>query len=360
MSRRGLTFSVAAVLAAVLVFLAWQLPVPYVVLVPGPVTDTLHDVGAADSGSGQTSVPVVSVSGAKTYAVSGHIYLTTVGIVPGDCSQSPTLHQVIHAWFSSTQSVLPKQVECQPGETNQAVQQQNAQDMTNSQRDAVTAALLHLHYKPTTQSVVVASTTDNTPAAALLQAGDEFVAVDGKAVTSAAQLHSLIGAHPPGSTVSLTIRRGGGVRHVSLKTIESPATRRPVIGVTLDLRATFTKPRVHIGIDPNDVGGPSAGLAFTLGIIDKLTPGGITGGRTIAGTGTIDGFGQVGPIGGIQQKIAGALQAKATVFLAPAGDCAEAKGVAPSSLILVRVTSLDSALSALHAITTGTGTFARC
>src|SRR5581483_4507863 len=122
---------------------AWHLPVPYVVLVPGPVTDTLHDVGAGEGASGQTSVPVVSVAGAKTYPISGHIYLTTVGIVPGDCSQSPTLRQVIHAWFSSTQSVLPKQVECQPGESNQAVQQQNAQDMTNSQRDAVTAALLH-------------------------------------------------------------------------------------------------------------------------------------------------------------------------------------------------------------------------
>jgi len=359
MSRRGLTFTVASFLAAVLLFLAWHLPVPYVVLVPGPVTDTLHDVAAGGAG-GKTSVPVVSVTGAKTYPVTGHIYLTTVGIEPGDCSHSPTLRQVIHAWFSSTQSVLPKQVECQPGESNQAVQQQNAQDMTNSQRDAVTAALLHLHYKPTTQSVVVASTTDNTPAAGVLRAGDEFVAVDGTTVQSPAQLHSLIGAHPPGSTVSLTIRRGGVVKHVSLKTIDSPATHQPVIGVTLDLRATFAKPRVHIGIDPNEVGGPSAGLAFTLGIIDKLTPGGITGGRTIAGTGTIDGFGQVGPIGGIQQKIAGALQAKATVFLAPAGNCAEAKGAAPSSLILVRVTTLDSALAALHAIITGSGTFARC
>jgi PDZ domain-containing protein len=360
MSRRGLTFGLAAFLIAALGLLATQLPVPYVVLVPGPVTDTLHEVPGTGGTTGRPAVPVVSVTGARTYPVTGHLYLTTVGIEPGDCSENPTLWQAIRAWFDSTNSVQPKQVECPPGQPATAVKQQEVQDMTDSQRDAVTAALLHLHYKPVHQDVVVATTTPGTPAERALRVGDVFSAVDGTTVTSPAQLRSLISAHPVGTSLTLTVRRGGRPQQVKVRSIQDPASHRPIIGVTLDLRATFAKPRVRIGIDPNAVGGPSAGLAFTLGIIDKLTPGGITGGRTIAGTGTIDGFGVVGAIGGIQQKIAAAVKAGATVFFAPAADCPDAKGAAPSSLTLVRVTTLDSAVNALHAITSGHGTFPRC
>ena len=123
-----------------------------------------------------------------------------------------------------------------------------------------------------------------------------------------------------------------------------------------------------IGIDPNDVGGPSAGLMFTLGIIDRLTPGGITGGKTIAGTGTIDGFGEVGPIGGIQQKVAAvagfgppnAPRVHASYFLAPASECADAKAAAPSSMVVVRVDTLATAVSALKAIKAGGTDFPRC
>jgi PDZ domain-containing protein len=117
---------------------------------------------------------------------------------------------------------------------------------------------------------------------------------------------------------------------------------------------------VCIGVDPTAVGGPSAGLAFTLGIIDKLTRGGIVRDRTVSVTGTMSPSGAVGPIGGIQQKIAAAVRAHATVFLAPAGDCADAKKVAPSSLTLVRVDKLATAVAALKAIDAGTGGFPRC
>jgi PDZ domain-containing protein len=161
--------------------------------------------------------------------------------------------------------------------------------------------------------------------------------------------------------LALTIDRGGQRRTVAVTSIASPGPKpRPIEGFTPDLHATFKDVDVAIGIDPAQVGGPSAGLAFTLGIVDKLTPGSLTGGRTVAGTGTIDGFGHVGPIGGIQQKIAAAVRAGASVFLAPAGDCADAKAAAPASLTLVRVETLHGALQALKAIRTGSGSFPRC
>jgi PDZ domain-containing protein len=118
--------------------------------------------------------------------------------------------------------------------------------------------------------------------------------------------------------------------------------------------------KVHIGIDPDVIGGPSAGTALALGIIDKLTPGGLTGGRTIAGTGTVDGFGTVGPIGGIQQKIAAAAKAGASVFFAPASECSDAKAAAPKSLTLVKVQTLVGAVQALDTIKSGSTAFPHC
>jgi PDZ domain-containing protein len=130
--------------------------------------------------------------------------------------------------------------------------------------------------------------------------------------------------------------------------------------VPVSRRETFNGVAVSIGIDPNAIGGPSAGAALALGIIDKLTPGGITGGKTIAGTGTITPGGKVGPIGGIQQKVAAAVRAGATVFFAPASECADAKAAAPRSLTLISVTTLRSAVLALEAIKSGSSAFPHC
>lgn len=353
MSRRGLTFGLAGILLAALIVLAGFLPVPYVVLLPGPVTDTLGNVPG-------TSTPVVSVSGSRSYATGGHIYLTTVGVVPGDCSDDPTLWQAIRAWFNNSEAVEPKQIQCPPGQSSTAVRQANENDMSQSQRDAITAALLHLGYPTLTREVTVADIESDAPAAKVLTDGDAILAVDGTSVSGLDQLRAALAKHKPGDTVSLTIDRDGHQRDVSVRTKAAPGTDQAIIGITPDLQATFKNVNVKIGIDPAQVGGPSAGLAFTLGIVDRLTPGDLTGGKTVAVTGTINGFGQVGPIGGIQQKIAGAKRAGATVFLAPASECADARAVAPSSMTLVKVTTLSGALAALHAITSGTGSFPHC
>lgn len=353
MSRRGLTFGLAGVLLAALIVLAAFLPVPYVVLLPGPVTDTLGNVPG-------TTTPVVSVSGAPTYTPGGHLYMTTVGVVPANCSDDPTLWQAIRAWFDNTQAVEPKQVQCPPGQSSGQVQQANENDMSQSQRDAITAALLHLHYPATSREVTVTDISSDAPAATALEPGDAILAIDGVSVSSLTEVRAALAKHKPGDSVALTIDRGGQHKNVTVRTIAAPGTSQAIIGITPDFTATFDKVDVKIGIDPAQVGGPSAGLAFALGIVDQLTPGDLTGGKTVAVTGTIDGFGHVGPIGGIQQKIAGAQKAGATVFLAPASECADARSVAPSSMTLVRVTTLSSALDALAAINSGTGSFPRC
>jgi Lon-like protease len=354
MSRRGLTFVLAGTILAALVVLASVLPVPYIVLVPGPVTDTLGKVPG-------TNRPVVSVQGAQTYSTSGHVYLTTVGVLPASCDEHPTLLQALRAWFNSDEAVEPHQVQCPPGESSSSVQQHNEQDMSNSQLDAVTAALLHLGYKPSSEQVIVSDITANTSAAKVLQTGDVIKSVDGHAITNIAMVHQLIQAVKPGDPVAMTIDRNGATTDVRVKTFEATdGTHRTLIGVSLDLHATFDKPHVKIGIDPAQVGGPSAGLAFALGIVDELTPGDLTGGKTIAVTGTIDGLGNVGPIGGIQQKIAGAKHNGATVFLAPASECRDARAAAPSSMTVVKVTTLSGALDALKAITSGSSDYPRC
>jgi PDZ domain-containing protein len=355
MSRRGLTFLVAGLLTAALGLLATVLPVPYVVLVPGPVTDTL---GSKPAGDG----PLVSVRGARTYDVGdGHLYLTTVGVLPGSCDDHPTLWQAVQAWFDDTEAVQPHQVICPPDKSSDDVERENEQDMELSQRDAITAALFELGRKPVSQEIIVKSVVSGTPAAKVLQAGDVLVRVDGRDVVSADQLREAVGEHEPGDTLDLTIRRDGVTTDETVRTVDAgDGTGRTLIGVDLDRRATFRGVRVKVGVDPARVGGPSAGLAFALAIVDRLTAGELTGGRTIASTGTIDGYGAVGAIGGIQQKIAGAVDQGATVFLVPAENCADAKDVAPSSLTLVRVTTLHSAVTALEALSDGTGSFDRC
>lgn len=359
MTRRAMTFSVAAVLFVAMFVIAFRLPVPYVVLVPGPVTDTLGRIPASDTSDGKPGGQVIQISGAKVQPTDGHLYMTTVGILPGSCSDEPTLWQAVRAWFRSTETVEPHQVQCPPGESSAAVQQQGVQEMTGSQVNAVYAALTELGYHSTGNAVYVDSVDSGVPAASVIQAGDQIVSVDGTTVTSAGQVVTIIQRRTPGDSVRIVVQRAGQRHSFDVATTKG-ADGKTHVGVTVTERPTFNGISVTIGIDPDVIGGPSAGTALALGIIDKLTPGGLTGGRTIAGTGTVDRKGKVGPIGGIQQKIAAAAKAGATVFFAPASECPDAKAAAPSSMTLVSVTTLRGAVAALEAIKAGRSDFPHC
>jgi PDZ domain-containing protein len=124
----------------------------------------------------------------------------------------------------------------------------------------------------------------------------------------------------------------------------------PVIGVQVQENYKFP---FNVRITVGDIGGPSAGMMFALGIIDMLTPMNLTNGKFIAGTGEITASGQVEPIGGIQQKMVGARDAGATVFLAPAGNCSDTVGAVPAGLRVVKVSTLSQAVTDLEAIKAG-------
>jgi PDZ domain-containing protein len=196
--------------------------------------------------------------------------------------------------------------------------------------------------------VVVVQAEKGFPAASVLKAGDVITAIDGKPVTSQSGLTGLIYAHPAGSTLTVSISRNGQPMQVQVGTKESGG--HPVMGVEITEQYKFP---FQVKISVGDIGGPSAGMMFALGIIDKLTKLNLTGGKFIAGTGEITASGQVQPIGGIQQKMVGARNAGATVFLTPAANCPDTKGAVPAGLRLVKVSTLTQAVTYLEDLRSG-------
>ena len=173
--------------------------------------------------------------------------------------------------------------------------------------------------------------------------------MDGTPVSCHHDVVSMIRDRKPGADVTLTVERNGSARSVTLATKDVKG--QPVVGV--DLGAPTYKFPFRVKINLSDIGGPSAGLMFALGIIDKLTPDNLTGGKFIAGTGEITPNGQIAPIGGIQQKMAGARAAGATIFLTPGANCSDTAGAVPAGLRLVKVNTLSQAVSELQAIRNG-------
>lgn len=362
MTRRQAAVATATLLSIVLVALMFVLPVPYVIEQPGPVLDTLGTVNAGGT-------PVVQISGTQTYSPSGHIYLTTVEELPGDCNKHPSLANTLRAWFNSDDAVIPEQAVCPPSQSAGNVVLTDQSDMTQSQSNAEIAALSLLGYKVDHHDVLVGGVEPGSPAAQAnppLQPRDVLLSVDGTTITSAKQVGQLVRANPPGHRVTVRFRRGTQVKQTTITTAAAPTSKggtdRHVafIGIEVTSRPVFKGVTVNIGINPSDVGGPSAGTALALGIIDKLTPGGITGGKTVAGTGAITASGRIQEIGGIQQKVAAAVAKGATVFFAPAANCADAKAQAPKSLTLIRATTLREVVDALKQVRTGSSNFPHC
>jgi PDZ domain-containing protein len=341
-SRRTLTLLLSSALAFGLVLVVAVVHVPYVAIIPGPTFNTL--------GNDTKGKPVISVSGHATYDDNGHLNMTTISVI-----MPMTLATALRGWFRHDYAVVPRDVIYPPGKSADDVRKQDQADFKASQDSATTAALRFLGVKGTVH-VLVQAVRDGTPAVGLLKAGDEIVQVDGRAVADAAGLRALIGTRQPGQSVRLQVLRGGKPLAVTVgtaATTDKDGTVRPVIGVDTTERTDFP---VKVTISLADIGGPSAGLMFALGIVDKLEPGSLTAGRFIAGTGTIDDAGVVGPIGGIQQKLIGARHNGATVFLVPADNCAEALSSPPAGLKLVKVASLRGAVTELHRLETGAAT----
>ncbi len=342
MSRRSLTLLIASIGTAAAIGVSALIPVPYVILGPGP---TLNTLGKDSSGQ-----ELISIQGHATHATSGHLNMVTVSYAGGPGSNI-NIFSALAAWLNPSEAVVPESELFPPGTSQQQAQQQDTAQMASSQQIATAAAFNWLHI-PFTTEVTIGQTEQGSPAARVLKAGDIVTAIDGKPVTDDTTLTSSIRSHPAGTTLNLTLLRGGKTEQVQVTSIEngSGPNAYPIIGVVVGDQYKFP---FTVKISIGDIGGPSAGTMFALAIIDKLTTDDLAGGKFIAGTGEITPDGQVQAIGGIQQKMIGARDAGATIFLAPASNCGDVKGAVPAGLRIVKISTLSQAVSELQAIKAG-------
>lgn len=333
--RRIVTLTVSLVLLVVFMVVGASVHVPYVSEGPGPTVNTLGEYGGHE---------VVRIEGAPVDPTSGHLNLTTVSV-----TDDLTLFQALGKWFSGSNSLEPRELVYPPDQTREENDQQNKQQMAGSEQSAVIAALRYLN-RPV--APYVAAVQHPGPSDGKLRVDDELRTVDGQPVADSAALRAAVSGRPVGSTVTIGVRRAGADLNETITLAANPADKKKaMLGIAVEDRSA--DPNLKVDISVGDIGGPSAGLMMTLAIIDKLSPGELTGGKFIAGTGTIDPDGGVGPIGGITHKMRAARDAGATNFLVPADNCAEAKSDKPAGLTLLKVHNLGDAITGLGDITSG-------
>jgi len=321
-----------------------SMPAPYVIEQPGPVFDTLGDVTI-----GGEELPMIQIPLQETFPTEGELNMLTVS-VSGNREQPPSWFEVATAYFDSSRAVVPVDVIYPIGETLEESNQQGQVDMANSQREAIAAALTNLGYE-LASTLTVVETVEDGPAAGLLQAGDVVLTVNGESFPDVSGLRAAIVKNGVDIPADLVVSREGEELTLEITPqLNDSVDPVPVVGIVV--RSNYDFP-FEVDIQLENVGGPSAGMMFALGIIDKLTPDALTGGENIAGTGTISAAGEVGRIGGIRQKMYGALDAGADWFLAPESNCGEVSGNIPAGLQVFAVGTLDDALTVLDTISAG-------
>jgi PDZ domain-containing protein len=353
MPRRTATMLASTLMLIALLCAGVLIPAPYAEMSPGPTVNTLAD---------HDGEPVLQISGHRTYPTDGNLNMTTVRVTSADFRMN--LVEAVYGWLDHDTKVVPHDTLYPDGKTEQQSTQENAEEFSQSQESAKVAALKQLGI-PVRSWVIVSTVVKGTPAEGRLHAGDVIKAVDGTAVKQPTDVAKLVTKHEPGQQVVFTVvpakdqaaavkahRTATATRDVTLttKTSDDTGPKRAIVGISAGTDHTFP---FTIDIKLADVGGPSAGLMFALGIYDKLTPGSLTGGKFVAGTGTIDDNGTVGPIGGVEMKTVGARAKGAQYFLTPADNCAAAAKDTPSGLRLVKVKTIKDALDALKDIRTG-------
>ncbi len=341
--RRSIWLGAAGVLGGALLVIGVLMPLPFVELAPGP---TFNVIGEADG------KPIIDISGTASYPTAGNLDMTTVN-ERGGPETGIYLGRVVVGWADPHTRILPREA-FYPDQTTQSdVAAQNSRQFSDSTSDSVAAALNYLK-RPVDTVVVVSSVLDRAPADGHLEPGDQILAIDGTAITTSAGVGVAMKVVKPGATVKVKVKRSDTDTHdESIVTVANPKdATRAFLGI--EVGETFRAP-FHLEITLGGVGGPSAGMMLSMGIIDKLTPGELNGGGFVAGTGTITPDGAVGPIGGIEQKMVGARNAGATLFLAPASNCADVldNGI-PDGLTVASVSTLAEAVTAVEAYTAHT------
>lgn len=332
-------FALGAVLAvmAVLIGAAGFVRAPYVVFAPGSAFDTEQ---------------AITTPGTESYPSDGEVLFLTVSL--RGASRQVGFLEAGWGWLMGDQDVVARKA-ILGDQTGAENREQSLQMMTGSQEVAAKVALEHLGYDVPSEGdgAVVLSTVEGAPVASVVDPGDVIVGLDGEPIDLDDQLRTALADAAPGDEVTLSVqRRGEGEPEdeVTELVADPEDPDRAILGVgvaTRDLRYELPFP---VEIDTEDVGGPSAGLALTLGLLDHLTPGSLTGGANVATTGTIQPDGTVGEVGGVAQKTVAAHRAGATMILVPEAEVGDALRTAPDDLQVVGVADLDDALAALASI----------
>ena len=347
--RRRLRRVLAAgtfILVVAVAIAAFTVPINVVIEAPGPTWNVLDNGSSSDQ-------DVLKVKGTETYPTEGALRMTTVSV--SGCPGYPvTTADLIAAWFSSDRRIVDRNEVCPQDQSAEQVEETGKAQMTASQDSAVIAALIETGMATAMRLTVTEVTEQQDSTEVQVDDVLETIAPEGgetTTITSFSQLRELMSTIAEGTKVTLGVRRGEQQVSVALTTIApQKGTSGSLLG--LSLKISVDSP-VEASFGLSDVGGPSAGMMFALGVVDKITPGALTGNKDIAGTGTINMDGQVGPIGGIQQKIAGAHGAGSKFFLAPASNCDEVKGHEPEGMQVFAVSTLHEAVTATKAIASG-------
>ena len=333
-NRRILTLLVALLPIVAFGVLIAVVTVPYVSLGPGPTFDTLGEVDGKD---------VVDIEGTDVHPTSGHLNMTTVSQ-----RDNLTLGQALTLFMSGREQLVPRDLVYPPDKSKDEIDEANNTDFKRSEDSAEYAALGYLKYPST---VTVQTVNDPGPSVGKLQDGDAIDAVNGTPVANLDQFQALLKDTKPGQSVVIDNRRKNAPAGIATITLGSnPDREHGFLGV-----GVLDAPWAPFTIDFNlaNIGGPSAGLMFSLAVVDKLTTGDLNGSKFVAGTGTITSDGEVGSIGGITHKMLSAREAGATVFLVPADNCDEAKSAHEGALDLVKVDNLGQTIDALNALSAG-------
>lgn len=333
-NRRISTLVVALVPILIFGMLLTMVTVPYVALGPGPTFDTLGEVEGKQ---------VVDIEGTEVHPTSGHLNMTTVSQRDG-----LTLGQALVFWASGTDQLLPRELVYPPDKSKDEIDEANTKDFRQSEDSAEYAALDYLKYP---LAVTVETVDEDGPSKGKLQEGDAIDAVNNTPVATLEEFQDILKGTKPGDKIVVDYRRKNapaGIAEITLG--KHPDKDQGLLGV-----GVLDAPWAPFTIDFNlaNIGGPSAGLMFSLAVVDKLTTGDLNGAKFVAGTGTISGDGKVGSIGGITHKITAASEAGASVFLVPAENCDEAKTAREDGIELVKVDTLGQAIDSLRTISAG-------
>lgn len=333
MTRRTTATLIAGTLTGALLIVAFWLPVPYVRIQPGGTVDLLSETGGQER---------IEITGAKAFHGNGELHMTTIIATPP--KTDIRMPEALAAWASPDEAVQPYDNVYDDDTTREEDSERAEIQMSSSRDAAIAAALRHLGHD-VSESWGIREITRDAPADGALALGDRVVSVGGTPTPEWEDVVEAVQASEAGRPLELGVVREGERITVTLRPVEREGT--PFIGIAPGL--TFDFPvdvEIHIS---DQIGGPSAGMMFALAIVDTMTEGPITGGARVAGTGTIDPDGNVGGIGGIQQKVVTAREAGVGLFLAPASNCNEAVEAPADDLRVVPVATLDEAVDAVRA-----------